>query len=86
MKHIHFMRKKVLLHKLPYSNSTLYRRVNEGLFPPPVTISKNVSAWVTAEVDAVVELLSTGASTVEIAELVQDLLESRRIRGGQLHD
>ncbi len=86
MRHIHFIRKKDLLNQLSYSNSTLYRRIKEGLFPPPVNISKNVSAWVKDEVDAVVELLSAGASTVELAELVHELLESRHIRGEQIHD
>ena len=33
------------------SRSTLYAYVREGLFPPPVTISKRCVAWVEGEID-----------------------------------
>ena len=30
---------------LPFSNTTLWRRVKEGTFPKPVKLSRNVTAW-----------------------------------------
>lgn len=37
---------------LPFSASTLWRKVKEGTFPKPITISARVTAWRVGEVRA----------------------------------
>ena len=40
-----FVRQKLLLRFVPYSKSTLWRRVNAKLFPAPIRLSEGVTAW-----------------------------------------
>ena len=77
MKQIEFIRKKDLLRQLSYSNSTLYRRIKEGIFPPSVKISTNVHAWIKEEVATVMAKMGSGATPQELARVVNDLVENR---------
>ncbi len=45
-----FIRLKQLLLFIPFSRSTLYRKVSNGEFPHPLKLSTNVSAWRVEEV------------------------------------
>lgn len=40
-----FVRQSQLLVFVPFSKSTLWRRVDDGTFPAPVKLSSNVTAW-----------------------------------------
>lgn len=40
-----FVRQKLLLRFVPFSKSTLWRRVNAGLFPAPIRLSVGITAW-----------------------------------------
>ncbi|AEB85663.1 MULTISPECIES: helix-turn-helix transcriptional regulator [Comamonadaceae] len=40
-----FVRQKLLLSFVPFSKSTLWRRVNEGVFPAPIRLSVGITAW-----------------------------------------
>ncbi|WP_245610757.1 helix-turn-helix transcriptional regulator [Xenophilus azovorans] len=40
-----FVRQSLLLRFVPFSKSTLWRRVNAGLFPKPVRLSAGITAW-----------------------------------------
>ncbi|UEC01751.1 helix-turn-helix transcriptional regulator [Burkholderia vietnamiensis] len=40
-----FVRQKLLLRFVPFSKSTLWRRVGEGKFPSPVKLSAGITAW-----------------------------------------
>ena len=40
-----FVRQKLLLRFVPFSKSTLWRRVNAGVFPAPVRLSVGITAW-----------------------------------------
>ncbi|ABM41755.1 phage transcriptional regulator, AlpA [Acidovorax sp. JS42] len=40
-----FVRQKLLLSFVPFSKSTLWRRVKEGLFPAPIRLSVGITAW-----------------------------------------
>ena len=40
-----FVRQKLLLRFVPFSKSTLWRRVGEGTFPSPVKLSEGITAW-----------------------------------------
>lgn len=40
-----FVRQRLLLRFVPFSKSTLWRRVKAGEFPAPVRLSAGVTAW-----------------------------------------
>jgi prophage regulatory protein len=40
-----FIRQKQLVAIIPFSRTTLWRKVREGEFPAPVHLSANVTAW-----------------------------------------
>ena len=45
-----YVRRKVLLQNLPFSDATLRRMVADGRFPKPIKLSPRVPAWKVAEV------------------------------------
>ena len=45
-----FVRQRLLLRFVPFSKSTLWRRVKAGEFPAPVKLSEGVTAWRAEEV------------------------------------
>jgi predicted DNA-binding transcriptional regulator AlpA len=40
-----FVRQSQVLHFVPFSSSTLWRRVGQGQFPSPVKLSVGITAW-----------------------------------------
>jgi len=57
---IHVLRKKQVLNKTGFSNSTLYLRISKGEFPPPISLSGGgggrAVGWVESEVDDWLEM------------------------------
>jgi predicted DNA-binding transcriptional regulator AlpA len=45
-------RRKAVLDTFQFSNSTLYQRIAEGTFPPPVKLGPQISAWFDDELEA----------------------------------
>jgi prophage regulatory protein len=46
-----FVRQRLLLRFVPFSKSTLWRRVKSGDFPAPVRLSAGVTAWRAEEIN-----------------------------------
>ena len=40
-----FVRQPLVLRLVPFSKSTLWRRVGQGLFPSPIKLSVGITAW-----------------------------------------
>jgi len=40
-----FVRQSLVLHFVPFSKTTLWRRVGQGAFPQPVKLSVGITAW-----------------------------------------
>lgn len=40
-----FVRQKLLLRFVPFSKSTLWRRINADMFPAPIRLSVGITAW-----------------------------------------
>ena len=38
--------------RVSMSRSTIYQRIREGTFPPPVNLGKRAVGWIEAEIDA----------------------------------
>ena len=60
------------------SRSTLYPRIAEGLFVPPVRIGRRSVAWPSSEVEAVNAARIAGKSEDEIRTLVDRLRAARK--------
>ncbi|CAM3388853.1 helix-turn-helix transcriptional regulator [Paracidovorax anthurii] len=45
-----FIRQRLLLQCIPFSKSTLWRRVKAGAFPAPLRLSEGITAWRAEEV------------------------------------
>lgn len=71
-------RKPETLSKLGLSKSTFHTRINEGLFPPPISLGGRAVAWLESETDSVIAALAAGKSKAEIKTLVRFLIEQRK--------
>jgi prophage regulatory protein len=60
-----------------YSRSTLYLRIEQGLWPRPVSLGARAVAWPDNEVGSLVAARIAGRSDAEIRELVQKLTAQR---------
>ena len=47
-----YLREEQVLVRVPFSRSTLRRRVADGTFPAPVEFGERVKAWLIDEIDA----------------------------------
>ena len=74
-------RKPTVLHSTGFSNSTLYTRIGEGLFVPPISLGGRAVGFPSNEVDAVIGAMISGKSKDEIKALVTSLVEQRQDGG-----
>jgi len=72
------LRLPVVLHVTGLGRTTLYERIRDGVFVPPIKLSVRASAWPANEVQACNEALIKGCSTSELKDLVSCLLTNRR--------
>lgn len=73
-----FVRLPAALQQLSIGKTTLYQRIAEGLFPPPVKFGRRCAAWPQHEIDEVVNAMVRQASDEELRSLVADLIELRK--------
>lgn len=77
--------------KLGLKKSAGYKRVAEGLLPPPIKIGKRAAGWPTHEIEAIATLIVAGASDEAIKKCVSELITQRKSRvwdnflAGDLH-
>lgn len=58
--------------------TTLYERIKDGLFTPPIKLGARASAWPANEVQACNDAIIKGSDTKEIKLLVARLVQDRR--------
>ena len=63
------IREKDLLKVIPFSKSTLWRKVADGTFPKPIKISTKVTVWKWFDVDQ-------WFRQIELSETKQDRVDS----------
>jgi predicted DNA-binding transcriptional regulator AlpA len=59
--------------------STIYWRVSNGEFVPPIKQGERAAAFILEEVDAVMRARAAGATRDEIKTLVRELVAARKI-------
>ncbi len=74
---IFFVRLPELLEQLAVGKTTLYARIKQGTFPPPVKFGERVSAWLEHEVNTVVNAYMRSATKEDLQKLVAQLMIAR---------
>jgi prophage regulatory protein len=64
--------------RYPRGRSTIYRDVQLGLLPPPISLGARCSGWLAHEIDAIITARATGATDDEIRAIVARLVAERR--------
>ena len=59
------------------AKTTIYKQVKNGTLPPPIHLGEKSSAWIAAELDAVLAARIAGRSDAEIRALVIALVAAR---------
>jgi len=67
-----------ILSRTGLGRSTLYRRIDSGLFPRPIRIGPRTVAWPETEIDAINAARAACKSDPEIRELVDSLHQRRQ--------
>lgn len=72
------IRKPEVLGITGLSKSTLYNKINSGLFVPPISLGLRSVAFVSTEVDAMIYAMIEEQSPEDIKALVSNLIQQRK--------
>jgi prophage regulatory protein len=75
---IRYQRRPEVLQQTGISNSTLCKRISEGLFVPPVSLGERAVGWLQHEVNQVLAAMAQGKTHSEVRKLVKDLVQARK--------
>ena len=75
------LRRKLVEGETGYSRSTLYLRIDQGLFTRPVKLGTRAVGWPATEVAAINEARIAGKTDAEIRVLVAQLEKARAHAG-----
>jgi len=78
MQKIKIARLPAILAASGYKRSTLYLRIQQGLWPKPVSLGARAVGWPTYECDALNAARIAGKSDGEIRQLVAELEAARK--------
>ncbi len=78
---INLLRRPKVLEIQGIGKTNLQNRMNEGLFPKPISIGGRAVAWPSCEVESITNALIAGKSPSEIRQLVTYLMEKRNELG-----
>lgn len=73
-----FIRLPEVQERTGLSKSSIYLRIQQGIFPPPVKLGLRASGWPEREVEAVNRAAIIGLSTEDLQVLVNCLLNDRK--------
>lgn len=74
-------RKPYAIARTGWSKSTLHNRINEELFPPPISLGARAVGFLEHEIDQVIAAMVAGNSKSHIQKLVRSLISSRQLKG-----
>ena len=78
LQHPKLIRKPEVLALTGFSKSTLYNRINNRLFVPPISIGPRAVAFVASEVEAVIGAMIEELPPEQIKQLVSLILLQRK--------
>jgi prophage regulatory protein len=68
-------RKHDVLARIPFSKATLHRKINDGSFPPSISLGANSVGFLSYEIDTVIAAM---ALDKDLRAVVSELLERRQ--------
>mgnify|MGYP000633195252 CR=1 FL=1 len=74
---ITLLRKPFVLESFGIGKTGLYRRINDGLITPPISIGGRFVAWPSNEIESLIAAQIAGKTLDEIRLLVKVLIEKR---------
>lgn len=72
------VRRPEVLELLKISRSSLYKKIDQGLWPAPIQLGARAVAWLSNENEQVLAAMISGQSPEEIKQLVKTLVENRK--------
>ncbi|MBL4796601.1 MAG: AlpA family phage regulatory protein [Oleispira sp.] len=72
------VRRPEVLKLLQLSRSSLYKKIENGLWPAPISLGARAKAWISTENEKVLSAMIAGQSQEEIRELVKRLTKDRQ--------
>lgn len=69
---------KEMLKKLNISRSSMYKKIDMGLWPKPIKIAPRTNRWMSQEIDQMILILASGASQEQIKMKVESIHTSRQ--------
>jgi prophage regulatory protein len=78
MNHPKIVRRPEVLELLCISRSNLYKKIEQGLWPKPISLGSRAVAWLSSENEQVLTSMIAGQSQEEIKQLVKTLVEARK--------
>lgn len=72
------LRNKETLSLLGISNTTFYRRIKDGLLPPPFNLGCRAVGWLEHEIEKVIAARVAGKTDEEVKTLVSELVAARK--------
>mgnify|MGYP001025517045 CR=1 FL=1 len=76
------IRKAAVLERYPVGTTTLYKQINQGIFPPNVAMGSRLVGWIESEVDAVIAAIARGINEPSLKQLVTELVAKRNEPSG----
>jgi prophage regulatory protein len=77
-KHPQLIRRPKVIQLTGLSKRSLYNRINDGLFPSPISLGLRAVAFVASEVDTVIQAMIEEQPPAEIKVLVSNLIQQRK--------
>ena len=71
-------RMPIAMKRTGFSKSTIYNKINAGIFPQSIRVGLRAVAFVESELDAYLNALIQGKSNEQIKELILELVEQRQ--------
>lgn len=71
-------RKPAVRLAMGWANSTMYQKIKDGLFIPPVKLGSRLSAWPSDEMTTLQAAYIAGQSDDDIRRLVTELVAARK--------
>jgi prophage regulatory protein len=72
------VRRPEVLELLQISRSNLYKKIEQGLWPKPISLGSRAVAWISSENEQLLNAIIAGQSQEEIKQLVETLENSRK--------
>ena len=76
------IRKPDVINETGLSKSTLYNRIKDGLFPPPISLGARAVGFVKSECEAVINAMIAEQTPEQIKALVITLVQQRNEHKG----